>query len=62
MNLYKKKSEYGSIILIAFVRKHLFTELDISCITPGVQREHQPGSVTDCVAPQLPQHQLGRTF
>ena len=52
--------------IIAFVRKNLFRELDISCITPGVQREHQPGSVTDCVAPprlpKPPQPQLGRTF
>ena len=40
--------------IIAFVRKHLFTELDISSITPGVPGEHQPGSVSDCVVQALP--------
>ena len=40
-------------VLIAFVRKHLFTELDISNITPGVPGEHQPGSVSDCVVQAL---------
>ena len=42
------------LLIIAFVRKHLFTELDISNITPGVPGEHQPGSVSDCVVQALP--------